>query len=130
MHLTPRLKIVIALSSLGLLGLLTALRGADLATIARVLLGLTAVVGLVVWFWRARSGTAVTFRSTPRLVVVQRVGLSPRSGLALVEVDGRPFIVVHGDGFARLRPAPRPERVRPPRPLPGSPVVLREEFPQ
>lgn len=130
MHLTPRMKIVISLGSLGLLGLITALRGADLATSARVLLGLSAAGGLAVWFWRMRSSAGSTsFRHTPRLVVVQRVGLSPRSGLALVEVDGRPFIVVHGDGFARLRPAPRPERVRHPRPL-LVPPVAREEFPQ
>jgi hypothetical protein len=27
--------------------------------------------------------------------------------VALVEVDGRPYLVVHGEGFARVRPVPR-----------------------
>src|SRR5258708_32834913 len=34
--------------------------------------------------------------------IVSRVGLSQRAALALVEVDGRSFLIVHGEGYARV----------------------------
>jgi flagellar biogenesis protein FliO len=106
MSLSTRWKLVaLCLSLLTLCALTLAQAGWSFAAIARVGLGVGSVVGLA--WWSTRSGSPASFKAAPRLVVVQRVGLSARTGLALVEVDGRPFVVVHGDGFARLRPAPR-----------------------
>ena len=92
--------------------LLAAVQGASPGAAARLLLGLVAFGGAAAWFVRARSGQRTSkFKATPRLNVVQRVGLSQRAGLALIEVDGKPYLVVHGDGFARIRPARLPSRV-------------------
>jgi flagellar protein FliO/FliZ len=94
-----------------LVPLFASLQGASAATLARVVLGLAALGGLSAWFIRARGGSPSKFKTAPRLNVVQRVGISQRTGLALIEVDGKPYLVVHGDGFARIRPARRPARV-------------------
>jgi flagellar protein FliO/FliZ len=92
--------------------LIAAMQGASAASAARLLLGLAAVGGLVAWFIRARGGLSGSkFKDAPRLNVVQRVGLSQRTGVALIEVDGKPYLVVHGDGFAKITPARRPARV-------------------
>ncbi len=113
MNLSIRQKLVLGCGLLATFPVIVAAQaGWSAASIARLLLGTVAVGGLAWWVVRARGlevGSA--FKQAPRLVVLQRVGLSPRNGLALVEVDGRPFIVVHGDGFARIRPAPRRVRV-------------------
>ncbi len=108
MNLTPRNKLLLALAALALLPLAGALHGQSGATIARVVLALCAVGGMAWWLLRARTSGGTSYRNAPRLKVVQRVGLSARSGLALVEIDGRPYVVVHGEGFARLRPTHRP----------------------
>lgn len=126
MTLSPRHKLFAAAGLALLAPLVAATQGASASTVARVVLGLAAVAGVAVWFVKARGGLQLgsKFKSTPRLAVVQRVGLSQRTGLALVEVDGKPYLVVHGDGFARIRPARRPQRVSP-RPAP-SPVAHQE----
>jgi hypothetical protein len=124
MTLSPRQKLFAAGVLLALLTLVGAVQGSwSAASVARLVLGLSAVAGLAVWVWRARGGAgpASRFKAAPRLVVVQRVGLSQRNGLALIEVDGRPFIVVHGDGFARVRPAPRRVRLTLTTPEPAQP---------
>lgn len=112
--LTPRHKLVLA--SALLLVLLTAavMQGMSATTAARAALGLAAAAGIAFWFIRARALPTSRFKSAPRLSVVQRVGLSARSALALVEVDGRPYLIVHGDGFARIRPTARPRVALPP----------------
>jgi flagellar biogenesis protein FliO len=72
------------------------------------------VAGIAAWFIKARGGLSVSkFKATPRLQVIQRVGLSQRTGMALVEIDGRAYVVVHGDGFAKLTPARRAKVVSP-----------------
>jgi flagellar biogenesis protein FliO len=111
MTLTPRQKLLGAVVLALLVPVFASLQGASAATLARVVLGLAALGGLGAWFLRARGGLPSKFKSAPRLNVVQRVGLSQRTGLALIEVDGKPYLVVHGDGFARIRPARRPARV-------------------
>jgi flagellar protein FliO/FliZ len=113
--LTPRYKLFAASSLLLVLPAVSALQGATAAGAARLALGLAAAGGLALWLSRTKALTPGRFKTAPRLSVVQRVGLSARSGLALVEVDGRPYLVVHGDGFARIRPTARP-RVAPPVP--------------
>lgn len=121
MTLTPRHKLFAAVALTALIPLFASLQGASASTIARVLLGLAALAGLGFWFWRARGGLPSTFKSAPRLKVIQRVGLSQRNGLALVEVDGKPYLVVHGDGFARLRPTRQPRAA-----LPSLKLVAKE----
>ncbi|MBL8913129.1 MAG: hypothetical protein JNM17_20705 [Archangium sp.] len=110
--LTPKQKLVGASIAALTIPLAASLNGASSATAARVVIALLALGGLVFWFIRARGGlgflSATKFKNAPRLNVVQRVGLSQRTGLALIEVDGKPYLVVHGDGFARIRPARRP----------------------
>lgn len=50
----------------------------------------------------------------PRLRVAARTGLGPRTSAVVLEVDRAAWLVVHGEGFAELRP------LEPPRPVPGS----------
>jgi len=112
MTLSPRHKLFGAALLALVAPLIAAAQGASPATAARVLLGLAAVVGITFWFIRARSGPGTSkFKAAPRLNVVQRVGLSQRTGVALIEVDGKPYLVVHGDGFAQITLARRPTRV-------------------
>ena len=116
---SPRQKLTGAVALALIAPLIAAAQGASAATAARVLLGLAAAGGLVAWFIHARGGLGTSkFKSAPRLNVVQRVGLSQRTGVALIEVDGKPYLVVHGDGFAKITPARRPARVAP-RAVPG-----------
>jgi flagellar biogenesis protein FliO len=106
MTLTVRSKVIaVSLLLLALTGFAAVQAGWSVSGLARLVLGAGSVLGLALWTVRAAPRPG--FKDAPRLVVVQRVGLSARTALALVEVDGRPFVVVHGDGFARLRPAPR-----------------------
>lgn len=113
MTLSSRQKLFGAAGLALMAPLVAAMQGASASNVARVVLGLAAVAGIAVWFIKARGGLQLgsKFKSAPRLNVVQRVGLSQRTGLALVEVDGKPYLVVHGDGFARIRPARRAQRV-------------------
>ncbi len=112
MNLSPRNKLIGAALLALTAPLIAATQGASPATAARILLGLAAVGGIVAWFVHARGGlTTSKFKTAPRLNVVQRAGLSQRTGLALIEVDGKPYLVVHGDGFAKITPTRRPARV-------------------
>jgi hypothetical protein len=97
---SPRNKLIAASGMLLALGAATTVSGLNAAAAARAVLGLVCVAGLAWWFLRAR-GTASPVEA-PRLCVVSRVGLAGRTGLALVEVDGKSFLVVHGDGFAKV----------------------------
>lgn len=109
MTLSPRQKLVGAALLALALPLAAATQGASAATWARVLLALGAVGGLGAWLFKARGG-ATTFKAAPRLKVIQRAGLSQRTGVALIEVDGKPYVIVHGDGFAKLQPTRQPRR--------------------
>ncbi len=112
MTLSPRHKLLGAALLALVAPLIAAAQGASAATAARVLLGLAATGGIAFWFIRVRGGLGTSkFKAAPRLNVVQRVGLSQRTGVALIEVDGKPYLVVHGDGFAKISPARRPARV-------------------
>lgn len=112
MTLSPRSKLIGAALLALIAPLLAAAQGASAATAARLLLGLAAAGAIVTWVARARGALGNSkFQTAPRLNVVQRVGLSQRNGLALVEVDGKPYLVVHGDGFAKITPARRSARV-------------------
>jgi hypothetical protein len=100
--LRQKLLAVNALIAAGLT-LTTLLHGwAGATTLARVGLAGAAVAALVAWTSRRAAGT----RPLGRLDVVERRGLSPRTALALVEVDGRSLLVIHGDGFAQVHLVP------------------------
>jgi hypothetical protein len=86
---------------------------APAAQAARIILGIAACTGLGFLAWRNRRALRrARFGEAPRLAVVHRVGLSQRSGLTLVEVDGRPYLIVHGDGFARVHATRGPRVAR------------------
>ena len=102
------------MAALGLAALLAVwgtAHGAGAAAAARVALGLGAIGGLAGWYVRG-ARRAGTFGLPPRLVVVSRAGLSARAGLALVEADGEAYLVVHGEGFARIHRTRRRARPR------------------
>jgi flagellar biogenesis protein FliO len=120
------MKLSLGLACLLLVSLLAAAQAAGLGAVqgARVVLTLGAVAGLAWWLLR-QKGARTPFKSTPRLAVVQRAGLSQRNGLALVEVDGRPFIIVHGEGFAHVRAVPRRVRLKLPAPTPSAQEAIQ-----
>jgi flagellar biogenesis protein FliO len=109
MHLTPHQKLIGAAVLAASIPLLAASQGASSAGVARALLAAVALGAAAAWYVKRRASTSSSgFKAAPRLKVIQRVGLSQRAGLVLVEVDGRPYLVTHGDGFARVRPVRRP----------------------
>jgi hypothetical protein len=72
--------------------------------LARWMLGCAVLAGIGFWL---QKGSAVLGRvkPEPRMVMVARTALSSRCSAALVEVDGRALLIVHGDGFAQIREA-------------------------
>jgi hypothetical protein len=66
---------------------------------ARGLLGLGALAALSLWLRRSRAVLAPS-----PLKISARASLGPRCGAALVEARGVTYLVVHGEGFAELRP--------------------------
>ncbi len=107
-RLTPKQKLLGASCALLAVFAVASAQGASVTTLARALLALAAVAGLAWWFVK-KGGLPRPAAAPARLAVVARTGLSQRAGVALIEVDGRPFIVVHGDGYAQVHPtAPTP----------------------
>lgn len=102
--LSPRLKLIGLGACTAALALAAALSSGSFTTGARIVLGAAAVAGLVGWALK-QKGLALPgrFAKTPRMQVVQKIGLSARTGVALVDVDGRSFLIVHGDGGTRIR---------------------------
>lgn len=99
--MNPKTKILIASAVLLVLGTAATISGLDAALLARLALAGAALGGLAWWFVKARHAGA-TPGAKPRLEVISRTGLSQRTALALVEIDGQPLLVVHGDGFAEV----------------------------
>lgn len=84
----------------GLLGVTTA------AAALAVYLGPTWGVGgglLAVGLLLRNRGSDDTPVKARRLEVIARAGLSPKCAVGLIEVDGRRFLIAHGDGFAQLQ---------------------------
>lgn len=102
--LTPRQKLIAAFAASGALALAAAISSGSMTTAARIVLGTLALAGLAAWVLK-QQGLALPrrFAKVPRLQVVQKVGLSARAGVALIEVDGRSFLIVHGEGGTRVR---------------------------
>lgn len=110
---SPKYKLYLAGGGLVLLLALAPGAGWNAGSVARWLLAAVCVVGLGVWLARARRAGAASPEAAPRLQVVARTGLTARTGLALVEADGRSFLVAYGDGFAEVRSmSPRASRRR------------------
>ena len=98
-----RLRKSLAKAGLGLLGLATlpllAGGGAALGPALKMALALGAACGLALRLLsrRGRSGAAAE-----DLKLVARTALSQKSGVALLQADGRRYLVAFGDGFATL----------------------------
>ena len=102
--LAPGQKLAAAGALSAVLAFAAAISSGSAATGARIIIGALALAGLAVWGLKKRGHMLPRrFSNAPRLQVVQRVGLSARSGVALIEVDGRSFLIVHGDGGTRIR---------------------------
>jgi flagellar protein FliO/FliZ len=102
---SPRNKLLLATAAILLLALVAPMKEINAAAIARVLLAVACLGGIAWWFLRRRS-FAEELAAAPRLRVLSRAGLSQRCGMALVQADGRNYLVVFGDGFAELKEAP------------------------
>lgn len=98
----PRTKLIAACLALVVLIAMATLQGVSAAGASRALLALAALAGLAVWWFKAQKPKK--FQLAPRMTVVSKAGLSQRTGLALVDVDGHSFLVVHGDGYAEICP--------------------------
>jgi len=112
---TVKVKLLAASLLVLLLAAFSRRYGMSAAFAARAVLGAAAVGGLLLWLVRARRSGAPAdrerpFQLPPRLSIAARAGLSARAGLALVDADGRRYLVAYGDGFAQLLSAvpPRP----------------------
>lgn len=108
--LSPRHRLLLASGLILGLAALVPLGGLSASGTARWILGAVALAGLGWWLWR-RGGASPRFVLPDRLKVVSRAGLSQRCGIALVEADGRSFLVAFGDSFAEIHESPIPKRV-------------------
>lgn len=100
---SPKHKLMISLLALSTLVLGAGVTQASATTLARVLVGIGAVGGLF-WWWNFRT-REVSQGPASRLKVVSRTGLSPECSVALLDVEGRTFLVVYGKGYAEIREA-------------------------
>ena len=102
--LNPRQKLMAAAGLSAVLALAAAISSGSFTTGARIVIGALAVAGLAIWVLKQKGlSLPRRFAQTPRLQIIQKIGLSARAGVALIEVDGRSFLVVHGDGGTRIR---------------------------
>jgi flagellar protein FliO/FliZ len=104
---SPRTRVLLAGGLVLGLAALAPLGGLSATAMARGVLGAVALAGL--GWWLMRQGRAESrFALSERMRVVSRTGLSPRCGLALVEVDGSRYLVAFGDAFAEIHRARGP----------------------
>jgi flagellar protein FliO/FliZ len=100
---SARARVALALGLLLGLAVVAQARQASLPSMARGVLGGLALMGGAGW-WLRRERRGARFRVEEPLRVVSRMGLSPRCGVALVEVEGSRYLVAYGDSFAEIRP--------------------------
>lgn len=103
---SPKMKLMLASLLLAALLVMAPTHGVSAVAVARIVLGLGALVALVLWT-RRKGGGGAKFQLPGRLTVAARAGLSPKCSLALVEADGKTFLVAYGDGFAEIQETPR-----------------------
>ncbi len=108
---SPRSKLLLAAGLLLGLAALAPMGGLSATSVARGLLGALVLVGLGVWLMR-RGRAESRFALPEPMRVVSRTGLSPRCGLALVEVEKGRYLVVYGDSYAEIRRVRAPVRVK------------------
>ncbi|TSC32149.1 flagellar biosynthetic protein FliO [Corallococcus sp. Z5C101001] len=103
---SPRGRLLFAAALLVGLAALAPLGGLSWVGTSRLLVGSMALAGLgwVVLRKGGAGGEAAAFPPEP-LSIVSRVGLSQRCGLALVQVEGRRYLVAYGDTFAEIHEA-------------------------
>ncbi len=99
---SPKNKLLAASAALACLLVMASLNGVSATSVARATLAVGALAGLGWWWVRAQTAAPKKFQFAPRMSVVSRAGLNGRTSLALVDVDGRSFLVVHGDGYAEI----------------------------
>nr|WP_253899648.1 hypothetical protein [Corallococcus carmarthensis] len=100
---SPRGRLLFASALLVGLATLAPLGGLSLVGTSRLLIGSMALAGLG-WVLLRKGGTAgsADAAALEPLSIVSRTGLSQRCGLALVEADGRRYLVAYGDTFAEI----------------------------
>jgi flagellar protein FliO/FliZ len=120
---SPRSKLIAALGCVLVLALVAprVQSGPSTGSLALGGLLLAALVGA--WLMKKKGSAQLPEQG---LQVLARAGLNPRCGMALVEAAGERLLVIHGDGFAQIRPMPtlgrRQGRRSPPAPrLPRAP---------
>jgi flagellar protein FliO/FliZ len=108
--LSVRHRLLLASGLILALAALASWGGLSASGSARWLLGAVTLAGLG-WWWSRRVSRGPRFALPERLRVISRAGLSQRCGVALVEADGRGFLVAYGDSFAEIRVAPGRRRM-------------------
>ncbi|MBZ4331220.1 flagellar biosynthetic protein FliO [Corallococcus interemptor] len=100
---SPRGRLLFASALLVGLATLAPLGGLSLVGTSRLLMGSMALAGLG-WVLLRKGGVArsADAASPAPLSIVSRTGLSQRCGLALVEAEGRRYLVAYGDTFAQI----------------------------
>lgn len=106
---SPRHKALAATAATLLVIAVAASQGASAAVVARMIL-LVVGAAAIGWFATRRGASTTKFQLPPRLQVVSRAGLSQRCSVALIEADGRSYLVAYGDGFAEIRAEGAPAR--------------------
>nr|WP_242588376.1 hypothetical protein [Corallococcus macrosporus] len=100
---SPRGRLLLASALLVGLATLAPLGGLSLVGTSRLLVGSMAVAGLGWVLLRKGDAAGSGDASAPEpLTIVSRKGLSQRCGLALVEAEGRRYLVAYGDTFAEI----------------------------
>ena len=99
---TPKAKLLAACGLLAALALIAPSQSMNPTMLARLVLGGVALAGLAWWAVR-RQASPAKFALAPRLQVAARTGLSPKCSVALVEADGRTYLIAFGDGFAEIQ---------------------------
>lgn len=100
---SPRARLQVATLLVLGLALLGPLGGVSMVSTARWILVVGGLCALGWWWFRREAATPREVRAE-RMRVISREGLSPRCGIALVEVEGRGFLVTFADAFAEVHP--------------------------
>lgn len=101
----PSLKKSLLKAGLGVVGLLAlpfATGHAPSSAAVKVVGALVAICGLAYVALRLLAKRGLTSSAPSPLKVVARASLSPKNGVAILEADGRRYVVAFGDGFTTV----------------------------
>ena len=90
-----------AVGALGLAGLPLAMGGAPTAPALKMLGALLVLCVAAFFALRLVARRALAAESSP-LRVLARASLSPKNGVAILEADGRRYLVAFGDGYTSV----------------------------